>query len=417
MDRIDPRILEQLLGIYRPWAIHSLDTDELSQTLHVYLEKRDKEKKKLFGLLETATAESTEHSTPGYWYYRPIAGYRCVIHANIDNTNNAECMTKSALQKPAFIGSLDRHYSNYIRQKVALSELQGQEAKAICQQLNLEENLYQQISQDLDKTEPTLKPLLYIPTENDAVWYEIIKDKQHLKTDKLPLKLLLAKLKLSASKAESGQALCDSAQQLHRFFINNFNNSSLEIDQICGFDSTSSHHHKNMTKSQQKLVLPSLKNVVWIDLITGKIKLNSQSMPLNLLVTRQRVAFLNGSSSKDKVKAIEIIRSYFLKNHRQLKPELVLLNRAMARQQRAVISLPNPDHDVWQRILANDEMVPSNHVAYKLLLSRLRSQVKQSADPVVRIEAAKRIRSFLHQNQRTMRRELNAIVKESAQAS
>jgi len=78
------------------------------------------------------------------------------------------------------------------------------------------------------------------------------------------------------------------------------------------------------------------------------------------------------------------------------------------------LSLPDAEHRIWQRILEDDSFVPSNHVAYRLLLAKLRAQVSSKPEPVVKLEAARRIRDFLKHNQRAMRQEVGVLLKQVA---
>ena len=75
--------------------------------------------------------------------------------------------------------------------------------------------------------------------------------------------------------------------------------------------------------------------------------------------------------------------------------------------------MPDPNHAIWQKILNDDQFIPSDHIAYKLLLSKLRNQIIRNNDPVLSIEAAKNIRSFIAQNQKTMRNELAVILQQA----
>jgi hypothetical protein len=55
--------------------------------------------------------------------------------------------------------------------------------------------------------------------------------------------------------------------------------------------------------------------------------------------------------------------------------------------------------------------MPTAHVAYKLLLANLRSQVMMNPDPVIELNAVRRIRDFLNHNQKTMQSEFRMVLK------
>ena len=107
--------------------------------------------------------------------------------------------------------------------------------------------------------------------------------------------------------------------------------------------------------------------------------------------------------------AVSVIRNYFLKNYRKLKPELLLINRALEVRKKSSFKLPKEEHEVWRKILHDKDLVSSNHMAYQLLLSKLRAQIQLHQDPVVELNAARSIRNFLKQNQHSMRKELSQV--------
>src|SRR5690606_16776857 len=165
--------------------------------------------------------------------------------------------------------------------------------------------------------------------------------------------------------------------------------------------------------SIKKLILPGLGNPVWQELLTGKMQLNSSSIALNLLISKQKAAFAQAAQPSEKLAIVELIRGYFLKNYRMLKPELLLINRACAIREKTRYRLPEPDHAIWQQILQDDSFIPSNHIAYKLLLARLRAQVRTASSPAARVDAARRIRDFIKQNHKSMKQELVYLFKQA----
>lgn len=412
MDKIDLNSLAALMGVSHPWSIKAVNIDEHNQIINVSLDTV-KEKKKLFGFIESHSDKNVDNQVSGKWFHSPIGTFDCVIHADLPETNSSQAINSALIQQPAFIGSPERNYTNLMRQRVALAQIKGTPASIVLDCFGIKESIYKQITDDLDKATPLTKSLAYIPTEIDPVWRRVLSDQLLLRTNMLPFKLLLAKLKLSTAKAESAEQVSKNVNELRNFFMSNVQQLDAEIDQLCGVVNEQMRRQVSAVKTKQKLILPALKNPVWIDLLTGKLALNSQSVPLNLLISRQRVAFIQGKDSPSKVRAIETLREYFRRGHRGLKPELVLINRAIAINDKTKMRLPNSDHDIWQRILSDKNLIPSKHVAYNLLLSRLRAQVKTAQDPVVKLEAARSIRDFMQQNQRTLQRELSVIAKQS----
>lgn len=412
MEQLDLRSLENALGIYHPWAIKTASADADEKCFDVHLELRDK--KRLLGLFGSHRKSNDEALSTGCWEYISVGNFRCKIHAQIPaSIESAAPISLALINQAAFLGNPSRKYSNHLRQQIALAQIKGLDISMIAELLNIDTATIQTIEEDLKAAPTQVKALAYLPSETDPSWTKVLLDQQLLRTNVLPLKLLLSKLKLSAAKSESADEIQSYVIELRKFFVANANSMDSEIDQLCGLSSEKMQHRVRAVKNKQKLVLPSIKNPLWLDLLSGKLRLNSHSIPLNLLISRQRVAFVQGPNTQAKIQAIEIIRTYFRKNYRTLKPELVLLNRAMRIKEKTQVRLPNPDDNIWQKILVDDNFVPSDHVAYKLLLAKLRTQITTEQDPVIKLEAARRIRDFIKQNQKSMRKELSLLLKQS----
>lgn len=414
MERIELRGLEVALGIVHPWTVKTIKVNHADKVFDVHLELSDR--KRLFGIFDASKKSDGEELLSGSWQYMTLGGYRCVIHGLIPNTgsHDTEGLSYFLLTQAAFLGNPNRNYSNYLRQQVALLQIKGLDYDVIAQVLRIGQQTLTRIREDIENASSHVKTLLYLPTEVDPVWEAVLRDRLEIKTNTLSLKFLLSKLKMNASGARDAIELQPFVTELRKFFMTNASLLDKEIDQLCGITTKRMAQKASSAKSRQKLVLPALRSPVWLELLSGKLKLNSPSVPLNLLISRQRTAFINGDSPQEKINAIESIRDYFRQNFRTLKAELVLLNRAMAIRDNAKMSLPGPEHSVWQRILQDDSFIPSNHVAYKLLLAKLRAQVARENDPTIKRDAALRIREFIRQNQKSMRQELVLLQKQSA---
>ncbi len=414
MERNDLHNLELALGIQSPWAIKSLNINEQDKLFELALELQDK--KRLFGLFDAGRKDSTKEMVSGRWRYMSIGSYSCMVEAQVPKSavTQGAFLSRNLIAQQAFLGDPLRPYSNFLRQQVALAQIKGTEPGVIADLYRIDSSTLSAILEDLDKASADSRGLAYLPTEVDAAWDRILNDQLFVKTNMLPLKFLVSKLKLAASKTKSIDELLGFKVELRQFFIEHGSQLENEVEQICGITNERLQQRARAVKSKHRLVLPALKSPVWLDLLSGRLSLNSQSIPLNLLISRQRTAFVQGHNKEEKIEAIETIRDYFRKNYRQLKPELVLLNRAMDIRKKNKLSLPDPEHKVWQRILEDDEFVPSNHIAYKLLLAKLRAQVSKKPDPVIKLEAAERIRDFLSQNQRSMREEMGVLFRQLA---
>jgi hypothetical protein len=231
-----------------------------------------------------------------------------------------------------------------------------------------------------------------------------------LKTQAFSLKLLLSKLKLTFFDSQNEHKIKESISELRKYFITHVNTLDAEYSQICAL-STKKQAVEERRNTALKLVLPALKNSIWLKLITGKINLNSGNMPLNLFMVRSRHAFQNSADNNTRLVVLNSVREFFRKNARSLKPELILINKLMNAPDTGQITLPNEQHQIWQRILKDDNFIPSSHMAYKLLLANLRSQLLMNPDPVVELNAARRVRDFINHNQRFMQEEMRQVMR------
>lgn len=416
MERNDLLGLDNALGIQRPWAIKSVKVNEQEKLFEVALELQDK--KRLFGFFDSGKKEAQDELLVGRWRYVNVGTFGSVIRAYVPSglASDSAFLSRDLIGLQAFLGHPSRQYSNFLRQQVAMAQLKGIDLSSVTETYRVSEATLKAICDDLERSAATTRALAYLPTEIDGVWERVLADQLILRTNILPLKFLLSKLKLAAAKTIEPVELHLLKLELRKFFIEHHAQMDNEFEQVCGVNSAQMQQQVRAA-SRQRLILPALKSPVWLDLLSGKLGLNSQSIPLNLLLSRQRSAFVQGHTKDEKVQAIITIREYFRKNYRTLKAELLLLNRAMEIRQKAAkssVALPDVEHKVWQKILEDDTFVPSNHVAYKLLLAKLRAQVMTKPEPVIKLEAARRIRDFLRQNQRSMRNEVGVLLKQIA---
>jgi hypothetical protein len=339
-----------------------------------------------------------------------LGQYSCYISsAHQPKADQDLSLIQGTLLQPQFTGDAQSTYTHLLRQQVSLAKLRGLDATAIASLFKIETSLVEKIIADVSKFPENSQLACCLPTEVDSVWEKILTDKLLLKTQVVPLKLLLSKLKLSSEGKDESQ-LKESILSLRKFFISQAKILENEYCQVCGIT-----NRKQLLDERQstttRLLLPSLKNSIWLKMITGKINLNSANVSFNLFLTRLRHAFQNSRDSSDRLTTLNSLREFFKKNARQLKIELIQINKLMNAPEEAQYSLPDEQHKIWRRILKEDGFMHSDHVAYKLLLANLRSQVMMNPDPVIELNAVRRIRDFLSHNQKNLQQELRMVLK------
>lgn len=406
---------EAIFGVSAPWSIQDVNIDEKNKIIQVAL-AHQAEKSRFSFFSKTIGDENSKVVDTGLskrWLHTSIGYYSChIISSNYDPTISSSGISREGLLQPNFLGDPNRNYTHQLRQEVALAHIHGMSSETIANLLRVDLPLVNDILNDIEKTPAPYRLATCLPCAIDPIWGNIISDKFHLKTQLLPLKLILSKLKLSVIDPKMDVRLADAVTELRKFFISHINALDAEVSQICALSmkKQSIEERRNTTT---KLVLPSLKNGIWIKIITGKINLGSTNMPLNLFLVRLRHAFQNTDDNNSKVLALNSLRDFFRKNARSLKTELVLINQLMNVPEEDQFSLPDERNTIWQRILKDDSFIPSSHMAYKLLLSNLRSQLLMNPDPVVELNAARRVRDFIKHNQRFMQQELRMVINSS----
>lgn len=406
---------EAILGINAPWSIQDVNIDEKNKIIQIALSCHI-EKSRFSFFSKGNDTENNKIASTGLdkrWIHTSIGYYSCHITSSFYSPDiSGEGISKDSLLQPNFLGDPHRNYTHQLRQQVALNQIRGIAPDAISNILRIDQSLVDEIINDIEKTSESYRLATCLPCESDPIWENMIYDKFHLKTQIFPLKLILSKLKLSMIDPQVEVKLSDSVNELRKFFISHINTLDAEVSQISALSmkKQSLEERHNVTT---KLVLPALKNDIWVKLITGKIDLNSTNMPLNLFLVRLRHAFHNADDNNARVFALSSLREFFRKNARSLKKELVLINQMMNAPEQAQHSLPDERNEIWKRILKDDTFIPSSHIAYKLLLSNLRSQILMNPDPVIELNAVKRVRDFIKHNQRFMQQELRMVLSNS----
>lgn len=404
---------ESILDIYPPWSINNISIDERQSVIHVKL-SRSEDKSIISFFTKKRYIVSDSKFVNGYWQHCNLGNYRCFISADVPVVSNtdSDAITRDTLSEPAFLGHPNKKYTHQLRQVVALNSAQGLSKNEISTSHNIETALVGEILGDVANAPENVQASCYIPTESDIIWQNILFDKTLIKTQSFPLKLLLSKLKLAAIDTQKKELLRPIIIELREFFIQQAASLKNEISQISGL-AVQQDSNASRRRSVHKLILPAVKNPVWVDILMDRIHLDSNNMPLNLLLVKLRSNYKYNQSEEGSEEVVGL-REFFRKNYQTLRKELVQINRLLQTRPKQKFTLPDSRHDVWRQILKDDSFIPSQHMAYKLLLSKLRSDVLLNPSPNAELSAAKRIRQFIADNQQTMQQELRQVIKSSS---
>lgn len=407
--------LEAMLGINAPWFIKDLVVEERNRHLVVSLGyAREKAR---FSFLGKSAESDTNHPKAGgpyHWHHPGIGFYSCqIVSEYAESSSSNQGIQRHSLLQPGFIGETNRRYTHQLRQQVALAHLRGMTASAIAQMLRVDGQIVDEVLADIDRTSDHYRLAACLPTEQDPIWERMLMDRFHLKTQLFSLKLLLSKLKLSVHEKNGESRLSEAVAELRKFFIAHANALESEFGQVCVLNSGRKPVADERQATSNRLVLPALKNSIWLKLLSGKIDLRSANVSLNLFLVRLRHAFQQSADNNARLVILSSLRDFFKKNARSLKSELILINKLMNAPEETKYTLPGEQHEVWKRILKDENFIPSSHMAYKLFLSNLRSQVKMNPDPVVELNAARKLREFIAHNQRSLQQELRMVLRSS----
>ncbi|VUD68069.1 hypothetical protein TDB9533_03971 [Thalassocella blandensis] len=398
------------LGLFPPWDIVQVKVNDDAREIHVYVEQ--KSNKSMFRLFDQRSSSSQE-TRPGTWQHGTIGGYKSFIHANVafDPSMRNAAIPLTLVEQPSFLGHPARRYTNHLRQRVAVSQLYGIDADQVSKLLNIDSEIVQAINEDIRRSQQFPRLIPYIPVESDAVWSELISDKLRIRTESMPLKYLLSKLKIAASKIHARQDRFPLVIELREFFIKNCKQMEKEIEQLCGIVSDKQRKKASVATNRQKLVLPRHDHPVWGVILSGTELINSKNYAFSLFYTQQRSMFNHNKSADAKGKAISNMREYIKQKYTQLRPEIVHLNEIYYRFNKASAEdrvLPPENNLVWKSILENQFQIGSNHMGFNLMLSQLKMKLAKRTHSSS--EAARLLRKFMLQNRSSMSTEIQKIL-------
>ncbi len=368
-----------LLGIRSPWFIQQvlLSKDTRRIQFHLgYSETQDTPDANLQSMPQSMYQSIhqpvfSEQAQIARWSHRRLGIYQCyissMVYAHRADAAKVPGISQAALLLPHFIGEAGRYYTQGLRQQVAQLHLRGLTLDAMTHALGLERNLLQRIVSDIDNTPATYRPVCALPCASEVVWEQIIGNPASLHTDLFALRLLISKLKHSAQDSDK---LALATQELRQFFIVNHAQLAGELVQLHGLPlkqvpqsqvsaNTSAALNTLLKKplapsppfntqpitqpttqpitrpmaqpraTATKLVLPSLKNSIWLKLITGKVALPTNNQALRLQLTRLGHVFQQARHSEDRLMALQALRNHMKTHAKLLMPELRFINQLL----------------------------------------------------------------------------------------
>ncbi len=407
MEQMSFRDLYSALGLFSPWEITQVKKNEEDREIHIYVEQ--KANKRMFKIFDQ---RDNFDSRNGAWQHINIGIYKSFIHAAVpfDVVMRNAAIPLFVAEQPCFLGHPARKYTNYLRQRVAASMLYGIDGEHIGRLLNIDNEMVKTIMDDVKRSQQSQRLLAFIPVESDDVWQNLISDKLRLRTESMPLKYMLSKLKIGALKAKNSEEKFSLAVELRAFFLENCRRLEKEIEQLCGIVTDSHRRKATAANNKQKLILPRLEHPVWSSTLGGTNVILSKNYAFSLFYTQQRNSFKRAKDQDERNKAVMRMREYIKAKHTQLRPELIRLNqiyRSLNAEASGTENLPSEDSVVWQSILGNKYEIGSKHMGFNLMLNQLK--IKMAKNSSAGPEAARQLRAFMIKNRASMPSEIQQI--------
>lgn len=396
MDSLRTQDLAQILGLYSPWQIKNIELSADSESLVISLDQQaDKAR---FSFLNSA---KKTQQVSRRWQHVRFGHFTTYVEANM---TLEELSDITAERPPAFLGAENKSITRELADTIRIAYSRNLTAEMISGLLGIKLDVVEAEIREIETEEQQQQSVALLPLESNPIWRNILADKAKLSTRLLPLKLLLSRLKLDISKNSGDNAVMQkSVSELRNFFIRHANQLQHEYDQV-GARATAAPD-KTASTSKNKLVLPGTKNVIWHHLLTNEFDLDTRSMPLKLNLAQQRRSYATATNSNERFEIIRTLQLFFKHNARSHIPELKTLTQMVEQQKENVVELPPSNHDVWKQLLLDDQLLPTDKINYRLLISRLKTNYRRSQDQ----NSIDQLHLFFTQNSRTMTDEIKVI--------
>ncbi len=156
--------------------------------------------------------------------------------------------------------------------------------------------------------------------------------------------------------------------------------------------------------------LPAESDPVWMAILLGRMKLDVRMLGLRLLLAKlKREAQLHGDEDLHRQAAGDIHR-YFVRSQSQLRHELEQL--AAYSNQAATMEasqLPAASDPLWLAVLQDDFPLEVKQLGLRLLLSKLRTQLRTTTDDDARMIKLVEIHRYFERNKTMLTHEIEQI--------
>jgi hypothetical protein len=404
MDRLNRRDMEQVLGIYAPYAIRDISLNADTETLVVQIEQQ-LSKRGLFGSSVPKTA-----SKMARWQHSKTGRFSTIIQMPV----TASTFSKShTLNPPTFIGPENASYTYQLQQIVLLADSKNISSETIFALTGIDRKLINQIILDSKTEQQESQVNNQLPLETDPVWRAIIKHESSFRSNLPSLKFLIARLELTcANSKDDASVLQDSIATLRQFFIKNRVQLKSEYAQI-GVNQVTEKPADTAEKKIGKRKTLTADHPIWNSILSGDVDLLSKNIGLNMFITQLKSLYQkNDVSAEEKLQISRELLSYLKKNMAKLRSELVVISKLVSQLNEKVdtVELPDENDAIWKKVLSGQIHIETSQMALKLLLVK----AKSSDDEV---ESCKSISQYFARNTRALSKEIQQLEQHVAVAS
>ena len=404
MDRLSRRDMEQVLGIYAPYAIKDISLNSETETLVVQIEQQ-LAKRGLFGSSVPRSASKMVR-----WNHLKTGRFATIIQMPV----TASTFSKShTLNPPAFIGPEHAAYTYQLQQVVLLADSKNLSSETIFALTGIDRKIINQIILDSKTEQQETQVNNQLPLETDPIWRAIIKHETSFRTSLPSLKFLIAKLELSyANSKDDAGVMQDSIATLRQFFIKNRAQLKSEYAQIGVNQTAEANKEQGQAKSGKRKTLTA-DHPIWDSILSGEVDLLSKNIGLNLYITQLKGLYKKtGVTTDEKLQISRELLSYLKKNMSKLRSELLVISKLVNQlnEKSTVVELPDIQHEVWARIASGQIHIKTDQMALKLLLVKAKATDDSE-------EASQSIAQYFARNTRLLSQEIQQLESHIAVAS
>lgn len=437
----------QILELSAPWQVDSIEIDQPSRRLDIFIGFDTSRKKSrfsilpptgLFGFSRPPTCPHCHSSLPqGNSFetvclrHLPIAGMQTFLHVPAPGTvqsrqPNCFCMRRWAASGTVFTEAMRDYVLTILRaapdakSAAQLAGISYSEVRQICQasdftsispeQQNSNTASHQAAAAGFGSTAHDIKA---VPDENHPGWARLVNGELTIKADSIALRMLMQRVHADREKGMDIQAQRTWIRLLRSFFLKNRQLLKNEIEMLHNSEAASS---TMPGESGDNGILPAEGEPVWQALINGEVILPNDSVSLKMMLTRVRQVITRNPTDANRREGARALRQYFMKNQHRLASDIRCLKQDENEGKRRLPADNAPDclvpsiaHPGWQRLIDGEIQIETDSVALRMLLVQIRQSLEKNQGVSRKLACTKLLRNYFLKHQNRHRQDLEKL--------